>query len=126
MTEGAGPPVGEDKQYDYDSWVLTEQSFPWLIETNGRYTQAMSWLPFISDINSVAVSKISSFRGMDVESWITSDGRAYLVQLVECDDPDTVTPQWEGVQADDSVRSLRGYKFRCEVNAQPFLSDTGF
>ncbi|KAI0304643.1 RIC1-domain-containing protein [Russula brevipes] len=85
VTDGAEPLVGEDKKYDYDSWILTEQSFPWLIETN------------------VAVSKISSFRGMDVESWITSDGRAYLVQLMERDDPDTVTPQWEGVQADEST-----------------------
>lgn len=31
----------------------------------------------------VTVCDISWYRGTDVESWITSDGRAYFVQLTE-------------------------------------------
>jgi hypothetical protein len=49
-------------------------------------------------MNLVTVSNISVLRSTDVESWITSDGRVYLVQLVESDDP-----QWEGTQADAEV-----------------------
>jgi hypothetical protein len=60
-----------------------------------------------SNMNSVAVSSISSFRGTDVESWITSDGRAYLVQLVESDESDsTASSHWGRTQADESVRSF--------------------
>lgn len=59
-----------------------------------------------SNMNSVAVSSISSFRGTDVESWITSDGRAYLVQLVESDESDTASAHWGMTQTDESVRSF--------------------
>ncbi|KAI0004091.1 RIC1-domain-containing protein [Russula compacta] len=87
LTDGAEPHDGdEDREYAYNSWVLTEQSFQWLIDTN------------------VAVSNISSFRSTDVESWITSDGRAYLVQLVESDESDTVASHGEGgTQTDEST-----------------------
>lgn len=40
-----GPGVhdgGEDKENEYDSWVLTEQSFQWLIDTNGQRSQMLS------------------------------------------------------------------------------------
>jgi hypothetical protein len=33
---------GEDKGYEYDSWVLTDQSFQWLIDTNGQRSQMLS------------------------------------------------------------------------------------
>lgn len=37
MTDGSEPHDGnEEKEYEYDSWVLTEQSFHWLAETNGQ------------------------------------------------------------------------------------------
>lgn len=39
----------------------------------------------------VTVSDIFWFRGSDVESWITSDGRAYFVQLSESAYSDTNT-----------------------------------
>jgi hypothetical protein len=59
---------------------------------------------FILNVNSVTVSSISSFRGTDVESWITSDGRAYLVQPVENDEADTAASHWERTQTDETVR----------------------
>ncbi|KZP16760.1 RIC1-domain-containing protein [Athelia psychrophila] len=48
----------------YDSWTLDERDFPWLIETDAT------------------VTKISHSR-QGIETWITSDGRAYFVQLNE-------------------------------------------
>jgi hypothetical protein len=60
--------------------------------------------PLISDVNLVAVWNISWFRGTNVESWITSDGRAYLVDLVESDESDTAALHIEGTQTDEGVR----------------------
>ncbi|KAI0067916.1 RIC1-domain-containing protein [Artomyces pyxidatus] len=56
---------GGGKEYGYENWVLNENDFPWLVDPD------------------VVVSDISWFRGTNVESWITSDGRAYFVQLTE-------------------------------------------
>jgi hypothetical protein len=37
MTDGSEPYDGnEEKEYEYDSWVLTEQGFHWLVDTNGQ------------------------------------------------------------------------------------------
>ncbi|KAF8482108.1 RIC1-domain-containing protein [Russula ochroleuca] len=82
MTDGPELHRGgdEDKGYEYDSWVLTEQNFQWLIDTN------------------VAVLNISLFRNTDVESWITSDGRVYFVQLIESDEDDTVVSHRRGLK----------------------------
>jgi hypothetical protein len=55
-------------------------------------------------MSSVAVLNISLFRNTDVESWITSDGRVYFVQLIESDEDDTVVSHWEGTQTDANVR----------------------
>jgi hypothetical protein len=71
-------------------------------------------------MTSVTVSNISSFRNTDVESWITSDGRVYLVQLVEGDESDTVTSHWEGTQADPEVCFFRRHGFRDGINARLF------
>jgi len=72
------------------------------VSGRGQYPVHISY----SNMNSVAVSSISSFRGTDVESWITSDGRAYLVQLVESDESDTASSHWGRTQVDESVRSF--------------------
>jgi hypothetical protein len=58
-------------------------------------------------MNSVAVLNISLFRNTDVESWITSDGRVYFVQLIESDEDDTAVSHWEGTQTDVDVRFFR-------------------
>ncbi|KAI9444961.1 RIC1-domain-containing protein [Lactarius indigo] len=49
----------ENRGYGYENWTLSDHSdhFHWLVDSN----------------DSVAVSNISSLRGIDVESWITSD-----------------------------------------------------
>ena len=72
-------------------------------------------------MTSVTVSNISSFRNSDVESWITSDGRVYFVQLVESDEPDTITSHWEeGTQANPEVCFFRRHGFRGGINARSF------
>jgi hypothetical protein len=70
------------------------------VSGRGLYPVNLSY----TNMNSVAVSSIASFRGTDVESWITSDGRAYLVQLVESDESDSASSHWGRAQADESVR----------------------
>lgn len=57
----------------YDTWLLTEDTFPWLLDSN------------------VVVNQISYSRTTGVETWITSDGRAYLVQLYEPPDVESDT-----------------------------------
>jgi hypothetical protein len=71
-------------------------------------------------MTSVTVSNISSFRNTDVESWITSDGRVYLVQLVESDESDTINSHWEGPQADPEVGFFSRRGFRGGINASLF------
>ena len=47
MADDTEPHNGnEEKEYEYDSWVLTEQSFQWLIDMNGRYSQMLRWPTF--------------------------------------------------------------------------------
>jgi hypothetical protein len=37
MTDVQEPRSGnEDTRYDYDSWTLDDQIFPWLVDTNGQ------------------------------------------------------------------------------------------
>ena len=62
-------------------------------------------LSYSDDRNSVTVLNISLFRNTDVESWITSDSHVYVVQLIESDESDAITPHWEGTQADPEVFS---------------------
>jgi len=48
-----------------DSWIINDHELPWLMDSD------------------VFISKISFSKHTGVETWITSDGRAYLVQLYE-------------------------------------------
>ncbi|KAI0786104.1 RIC1-domain-containing protein [Abortiporus biennis] len=51
-------------KYAY-TWIINEDELPWLVDSN------------------VTICKIVHSRQHDIETWITSDGRAYLVQLYE-------------------------------------------
>lgn len=47
MADGSEPHDGnEEKEYEYDSWVLTEPNFHWLIDTNGQYSQMLELVKF--------------------------------------------------------------------------------
>ncbi|PCH33349.1 RIC1-domain-containing protein [Wolfiporia cocos MD-104 SS10] len=48
-----------------DSWVLNDEEFPWLVDPD------------------VSVTKILHSKQPGFETWITSDGRAYFVQLYD-------------------------------------------
>ncbi|RDB29503.1 RAB6A-GEF complex partner protein 1 [Hypsizygus marmoreus] len=51
------------QQVGYDTWVLNEHDFSWFVDTD------------------VSVTQILHSRIMGIETWITSDGRAYFVRL---------------------------------------------
>ncbi|KAL5534531.1 hypothetical protein ACEPAG_994 [Sanghuangporus baumii] len=71
------PTVEDDLNEEYDgseskgslsrheTWILNDHELPWLVNSN------------------VTVVQMSYLRVAKVETWITSDGRAYFVQLVQ-------------------------------------------
>ncbi|KAI0823049.1 RIC1-domain-containing protein [Trametes gibbosa] len=61
----AGGGGGEHVREGYDTWVVNEEGLPWLVDPD------------------VTVCQISYHRQTGFETWITSDGRAYLVQLYQ-------------------------------------------
>ncbi|KAI0724240.1 RIC1-domain-containing protein [Cerioporus squamosus] len=81
---------GEDRHArgGYDTWVVSEEEFPWLVDAD------------------VSVVQISYHRQTGFETWITSDGRAYLVQLFEDHD---VQPSTSEVSVDDEQRAQAGH-----------------
>lgn len=98
---------GGSRQYGYDSWVINEEDFPWLEDSD------------------VTVSDIFWFRGSDVESWITSDGRAYFVQLSESAYSDTNTSNpdvaSENATRDSIASDLKG-KDRAHTSLESLTS----
>ncbi|KAH9895558.1 RIC1-domain-containing protein [Epithele typhae] len=77
-TSGEGGSKG-----DYDTWVMNDEEFPWLVDAD------------------VSVCEISFHRQTGFETWITSDGRAYLVQLVEDHESQLGAPSASDASADD-------------------------
>ncbi|KAI0308050.1 RIC1-domain-containing protein [Multifurca ochricompacta] len=73
----------ENSDHSYESWILNEHDFQWLVDAN------------------VGVLNILSFRGTDIESWITTDGRAYLVQLMDGHESDVAASHSERSKADE-------------------------
>ncbi|KAG8893015.1 hypothetical protein FRB99_002244, partial [Tulasnella sp. 403] len=71
-----------NKWIGHDTWFTNHSDLPWLVQKHGEHP---SW-PFM-----VTVQHISHSRTIAAEVWITSDGRAYFVQLyrVEDDEPDS-------------------------------------
>ncbi|KAJ3804988.1 RIC1-domain-containing protein [Lentinula aff. lateritia] len=73
---------GSDEEYgtrrrkldSYDQWIINDDDFGWLVEPE------------------VTVSQILHDRNTGVESWITSDGRAYIVHLIRNDGPPSEEP----------------------------------
>ncbi|KAJ3856637.1 RIC1-domain-containing protein [Lentinula lateritia] len=73
---------GSDEEYgtrrrkldSYDQWIINDDDFGWLVEPE------------------VTVSQILHDRNTGVESWITSDGRAYIVHLIRIDGPPSEEP----------------------------------
>ncbi|KAF9023405.1 RIC1-domain-containing protein [Hymenopellis radicata] len=61
----------------YDTWVFNDHEFDWFLEPD------------------VTVLQISYSRTAGVETWITSDGRAYFVQLHEPEEHDSASDQEE-------------------------------
>ncbi|KAF5377213.1 hypothetical protein D9615_006326 [Tricholomella constricta] len=55
----------KNQQHGYDTWIFNDHDFSWFIDTD------------------VSVVQILHSRTMGIETWITSDGRAYFVRLHE-------------------------------------------
>ncbi|KIK71385.1 hypothetical protein GYMLUDRAFT_331920 [Collybiopsis luxurians FD-317 M1] len=60
---------GRKKLNNFDQWIIDERNFGWLVESD-----------------SVTISQILYDRSTGVESWIASDGRAYVVYLSKNDE----------------------------------------
>ncbi|KAI0735483.1 RIC1-domain-containing protein [Earliella scabrosa] len=85
------PDVGEEggnARGGYDTWVINEEELPWLVDAD------------------VTVCQISYHRQTGFETWITSDGRAYLVQFFEEED---IQPSASEASVDDEQRSPMGH-----------------
>ncbi|KAH8100482.1 RIC1-domain-containing protein [Cristinia sonorae] len=65
LIEEDGPDSAHVALKHYDTWLLNDHEFPWLVDSD------------------VTVNKISYSRQTGGETWLTSDGRAYFVQLLE-------------------------------------------
>ncbi|KAG9037462.1 hypothetical protein FRB95_005401 [Tulasnella sp. JGI-2019a] len=62
---------GHDNWIGHDTWFLNQLELPWLVE------------------DGVTVTNITHSRAIGSEVWITSDGRAYFVQLCGIDPDDS-------------------------------------
>lgn len=96
-----------DMALGHETWLLNDHELPWLLDSNGVFMASlMMFHLYLIDImfNIVFVSQIAHSRLSGVETWITSDGRAYWVQL------DEVTPS-ESSSADSRgpASSEEGY-----------------
>ncbi|KAI0651550.1 RIC1-domain-containing protein [Trametes meyenii] len=78
---------GENGRGDYDTWEINEEEFPWLVDPD------------------VTVCQISYHRQTGFETWITSDGRAYLVQLYQ--EQDIAPSASEASAGDEEQAQLR-------------------
>ncbi|OSD05915.1 RIC1-domain-containing protein [Trametes coccinea BRFM310] len=79
--------AGENGQGDYDTWEVNEEELPWLVDPD------------------VTVCQIAYHRQTGFETWITSDGRAYLVQLYQ---EQNLGPSPSEVSAGDDERAQLG------------------
>lgn len=64
----------------YNTWVLNEDKFSWLVEPDGNDVITAYMCVFWLILFVVNVTKILHSR-QGVETWLTSDGRTYFVQL---------------------------------------------
>ncbi|KAI0762695.1 RIC1-domain-containing protein [Fomes fomentarius] len=78
---------GGNARGGYDTWAVNEEELPWLVDAD------------------VTVCQISYHRQTAFETWITSDGRAYLVQLFEDED---LVPSASDTSVDDEQRTPMG------------------
>lgn len=75
-------------QGNYDSWSVDEYNFPWLDCTDGMDDHPTAIFDHPNDGTClVAVTKIFQPKA-NIETWITSEGNAYFVQLQGDNDDD--------------------------------------
>ena len=67
----------------HETWILNDQDLPWLEDANGEELSKTISNGILISIGKVAVEHMSYSRSTGVETWITTDGRVYFVQLQE-------------------------------------------
>ncbi|HEV7735748.1 MAG TPA: hypothetical protein VGO47_00005 [Chlamydiales bacterium] len=73
----------EDKRWlGHDTWLLNDEDFPWLKATDGVFIKHFTFASSNAASDVVVVENIVYSR-MNMELWLTSDGRAYFVHFSE-------------------------------------------
>ena len=68
----------------YDTWEVNEEELPWLVDPDGTALHIVAICTVqLTVCAPVTVCQTSYHRQTGFETWITSDGRAYLVQLYQ-------------------------------------------
>ncbi|KIY65901.1 RIC1-domain-containing protein [Cylindrobasidium torrendii FP15055 ss-10] len=78
----------ESRFGNYETWVFNDNDFHWFVEPD------------------VSVTHVSYMRNAAVETWLTSDGRVYFVQLNEENQSDPEIPAEEMYDVEDPSRLL--------------------
>ncbi|KAG8888127.1 hypothetical protein FRB98_008319 [Tulasnella sp. 332] len=116
-SKSEGDEPGHDNWIGHDTWFLNRLELPWLVE------------------DSVTVTHITHSRTIGSEVWITSDGRAYFVQLcgIDTDDgdrddnaPGTVTASLAASERASSASGSDNLNDRREHNYQYQEPSPGF
>lgn len=100
---------GEHGRESYDTWEVNEEELPWLVDPDGTSRNDMAFRERCLTMRAVTVCQISYHRQTGFETWITSDGRAYLVQLYQ--EQDVRPDASETSAADDEHTQVRPSAF---------------
>ena len=77
------------RQIGNESWLVNDDEFPWLVESDGGHLFDRN-VCFLT-LAVVSVVAIQHWRAVGIDTWITSDGRAYFVQLHESQGHDSLS-----------------------------------
>jgi RAB6A-GEF complex partner protein 1 len=86
-------------QTSYDTWIVNDEDFAWMVEPDGMSSRP-PYFKNLTRIYPVSVVDINYSRAIGSETWITSDGRVYLVQLHE-ESPKAGRSDHDGERAPD-------------------------
>jgi hypothetical protein len=84
----------------HDTWILSDHEFPWLLDPDGSFSWFSGVLTLLTRAEVTVTKILHSISG--VETWITSDGRAYFVRLQESRHSEEVSERDE--EETDKVR----------------------
>jgi hypothetical protein len=110
IEEEDGPVDGEPKTQfgTYETWIFNDHDFDFFVDPDGK---GFVRLPLASaHPSTVTATKILYSRATGVETWITSDGRAYFVALDE-------KIKLSGSEGSQSPTAARHHKVRVHLTS---------